>query len=255
MKVLRFLLLVALPLYVLSCKPQQALPGYLEKVNDSTGKGVVKINELKIQKGDILSIQISSLSTEPKADGIYNMPATEGSGANGYLVDMQGNIEHHRLGSFHAEGLTKLELAAAIKKRLTEPVELLTSPTVVIRFLNFRVNIIGEVARVGQFTAPAERLTILEALTLAGGITDYGKKDDVMVVREVNGQRETGHINLSAKDFFDSPYYNLVQNDVVVVSPTKQRQKEVDQQKAFQKVSIALGIVMALATLTNLLIR
>ncbi len=255
MKILRFIPLLIFPVYLLSCKPQQSLPDYLQQVNDTTGKGIVKIADLKIQKGDILSVQINSLSTKPEADAIFNLPAAEGSTVSGYLVDMQGNIEHHRLGAIHAEGLTKLELAAEIKKRLTVPVELLANPTVIIRFTNFRVNILGEVARTGQITVPGERLTILEAITLAGGVTEYGKKNDIKIIREVNGQRETGYIDLTSKDIFDSPYYNLAQNDLILVSPSKQRIKEMDQQKAFQKVSFALGIVMAVATLTNILIK
>ena len=255
MKILKFIPILIFPFYLLSCKPQQSMPDYLDQVNDTTGKGVVKVTDLKIQKGDILSVQINSLSTKPEADAIFNLPAAEGSTVSGYLVDMQGNIEHHRLGTIHAEGLTKQELAAEIKKRLTAPVELLTNPTVIIRFTNFRVNILGEVARTGQITVPGERLTILEAITLAGGVTEYGKKNDIKIIREINGQRETGYIDLTSKDIFDSPYYNLAQNDVILVSPSKQRLKEMDQQKTFQKVSYALGIVMAIATLTNILIK
>lgn len=255
MKILKFIPILIFPFYLLSCKPQQSMPDYLDQVNDTTGKGVVKVTDLKIQKGDILSVQINSLSTKPEADAIFNLPAAEGSTVSGYLVDMQGNIEHHRLGTIHAEGLTKQELAAEIKKRLTAPVELLTNPTVIIRFTNFRVNILGEVARTGQITVPGERLTILEAITLAGGVTEYGKKNDIKIIREINGQRETGYIDLTSKDIFDSPYYNLAQNDIILVSPSKQRLKEMDQQKTFQKVSYALGIVMAVATLTNILIK
>ena len=96
MKFTRFLLLLALPLYFISCKPLQKIPNYLENVNDSTGKGVVKVVELKIQKNDLLSIQIFSLSTQPdKADILFNQPTLGAAGgAPGYLVDNNGNIEH-----------------------------------------------------------------------------------------------------------------------------------------------------------------
>ena len=121
MKFTRFLLLLAFPLYFISCKPLQKIPNYLEYVNDSTGKGMVKVADLKIQKNDLLSVQIFSLSTKPEvSDAIYNQPVTS-AGVAGYLVDNNGNIEHHRLGTIHAEGLTKNELAAEIKKRLKEP--------------------------------------------------------------------------------------------------------------------------------------
>ena len=190
MKFTRLFLLLAIPVYLLSCRTQQKLPYYLEHVSDSTGKGEVKIPELRFQKNDLISIQISSISTKPEeSDVIYNQPinTTAGGGMNvplsGYLVDLNGNIQHHRLGIFHAEGLTKEELSELIKKRLTEPVELLKDPTVIIRYLNFRVTIMGEVGGTGSVNIPGERLTILEAFALAGGINDYGKKDHMTATR------------------------------------------------------------------------
>lgn len=260
MKLTRILFFFLLSSYLISCHTQQKMPYYLEKVNDSTGKGEVKIPELKIQKGDVLSIQIFSLSTEPKADAIYNLPVAEGAGAagsatSGYQVDLDGNIEHHRLGTIHAEGLTKKELAMEVKKRLTQPVQLLTNPTVIIRYINLKVLVLGEVGKEGPVAIPGERLTILEAVGLAGGITQYGKKNTVKVMREVNGQRETGLVDLSSKDLFESPYYNLMQNDVVVVEPTQQRMKDEDRQRSFQKISIGLTLVAAAATLANIFIK
>jgi len=256
MRFSRLFLLIVVPLYLISCKPVQQLPYYLEKVNDSTGKGEVKVPELRIQKNDLLSIQISSLSTKPElSDAIYNQVSAAGSTSAGYLVDAQGNIEHHRLGVIHAEGLTKQELAAEIKKRLTVPVELLKDPTVIIRFMNFKVTVLGQVGQQGPVTVPGERLTVLEAIGLAGGITDYGKKDKVKVVREINGQRETGIIDLSSKDIFDSPYYNLVQNDLLIVVETNEKMKDAQQAKIMQRISFAFTIVTVAATLTNIFIR
>ena len=259
MKFTRILLLLVLPVYLFSCKPQQKLPYYLENVTDSAGKGDVKIPELRIQKNDQLAIQIFSLSTEPKADEIYNQPsvgvAGQGSEGAGYFVDLNGNIKHHRLGVIHAEGLTKQELAAEIKKRLTEPVELLKDPTVIIRFLNFTITVLGQVGREGPIKVPGERVTILEAVGLAGGVTDYGKKNNLRIVREQDGKREIGFIDLSSKDIFESPYYHLVQNDVLIVEPTKQKLKDADQARAASKISFAFTLVTVAATLANIFIR
>ena len=259
MKFTRILLLLVLPVYLFSCKPQQKLPYYLENVTDSAGKGDVKIPELRIQKNDQLAIQIFSLSTEPKADEIYNQPsvgvAGQGSEGAGYFVDLNGNIKHHRLGVIHAEGLTKQELAAVIKKRLTEPVELLKDPTVVIRFLNFTITVLGQVGREGPIKVPGERVTILEAVGLAGGVTDYGKKNNLRIVREQDGKREIGFIDLSSKDIFESPYYHLVQNDVLIVEPTKQKMKDEDQARAASKISFSFTLVTVAATLANIFIR
>ncbi|MBK8301193.1 MAG: polysaccharide biosynthesis/export family protein [Chitinophagaceae bacterium] len=259
MKFTRILLLLALPVYLFSCKPQQKLPYYLENVTDSAGKGDVKIPELRIQKNDQLAIQIFSLSTEPKADEIYNQPsvgvAGQGSEGAGYFVDLNGNIKHHRLGVIHAEGLTKQELAAEIKKRLTVPVELLKEPTVIIRFLNFTITVLGQVGREGPIKVPGERVTILEAVGLAGGVTDYGKKNNLRIVREQDGKREIGFIDLSSKEIFESPYYHLVQNDVLIVEPTKQKMKDEDQARAASKISFAFTLVTVAATLANIFIK
>ncbi len=262
MKFTRIFLLLALPVYLFSCRTQQKLPHYLEHVTDSIAKGDVKIPELRFQKNDQISIQISSLSTKPDvSDIIFNQPVSisAGGGQNlalmGYVVDLDGNIQHHRLGVFHAEGLTKNELAAEIKKRLTEPVELLKDPTVIIRYLNFRVTVLGEVSQVGSVSIPGERLTILEAVALAGGISDYGKKDNVKIYREIDGKRETGTINLSDKNIFESPYFNLRQNDVVIVEPTKQKRNDAEQARISQKIAFGFTLVTVAATLANLFIK
>ena len=256
----RFLLLLALPLYLLSCKPQQVLPNYLENLSDTTGKGAVKIPELRIQKNDQLFIQVYSGSKKPEAsDVFYNLPASQGAGqgavTSGFLVDVMGNIDYPQLGSIHAEGLTKQELAAEIKKRLTHPVELLADPSVIIRFLNFKVNVLGEVARPGLINVPGERITILEAIGLAGDITQYGRKNTVKVIREIDGDRNIGTIDLSSKDLFESPYYNLLQNDVVMVEPSKRKAQSAEQALTAQKISFALTIVTVAATLANIFIR
>jgi polysaccharide biosynthesis/export protein len=258
MKFARLLLLLAIPVFFISCGSQRKLPNYLENAVDTTSKGDVKYPELIIQKNDLLSIQVYSASTQPeKSDILYNLPTTAVSGQNtgGYLVDANGNIEIPRLGSFHAEGLTKQELAAQIKKKLTEPVELLKDPTIIIRFSGFRVTVMGQVGHEGPVNVLGERLTILEAVGLAGGITDYGKKTNVRVIREINGKREIGIIDLSSKDVFDSPYYNLVQNDIVLVDPTKQRAKQADQAIVTQKITFALSIITTAAFLYNIFVR
>jgi polysaccharide biosynthesis/export protein len=251
MKFLRISPILIVFLYLFSCSSQKKVPYYLENVNDTTGKGQVLIPELKIQPGDLLSIQVYSASTVAEVDALYNLPATTG-GTSGFLVDAKGDIEYPRLGTIHVLGLAKHELAAEIKRRLTEPVVLLTNPSVIIRFLNFKVTMLGQVAREGVLTVNTERLTILEAVGLAGGITDYGKKQSVKVMREIDGKRETGYIDLSSTTIFESPYYNLRQNDVVIVEPTKQRAKQTDQALVAARISFALGIITSAAFIYNI---
>ena len=259
MRFTRIPALLVLSLYFVSCGTQQKLPGYLENVVDTSGKDEVKIPDLLIQKNDLLSIQVYSLSTKPElSDAIYNLPCMGASGGNtasvcGYMVDVNGNIEYPRLGIFHAEGLTKHELAVQIKKRLTEPIELLTNPNVIIRFLNYKVTVLGEVGHPGTINVPGERITILEAIGLSGDITEDGIKNTVKVIREVNNKREIGVIDLSSKKLFESPYYNLMQNDVILVEPSKQKIKATDQALTQQRVSFAISIISAIAVIYSII--
>jgi polysaccharide biosynthesis/export protein len=256
MKILRTVFLLAFPLYLVSCGSQKkAASYYLDKVADTTIKGAATFPELRIQKNDQLSIQVYSASTDPEVDKIYNLPSG-GEGASsptgGFLVDARGNIEYPRLGTIHAEGLTKLELAEIIRKKLIEPIELLKNPSVIIRFLNYKITVLGQVGREGVVTLPSEKVTILEAIGMAGGITDFGKKDRVKIYREINNQREVGYINLSNDSLFASPYYYLVQNDVVIVEPTKQKAKAQDQAVVAQRISLAIGVITAAAFIYNI---
>jgi polysaccharide export outer membrane protein len=257
MKLIRTVFLLAFPFYFISCGTQKPLPNYLENITDSGDKKEVKIPELRIQKFDILSIQVFSASTKPEvSDVIYNLPSASqgqsGSATGGFLVDAKGNIQYPRLGSFHAEGLTKDELAAQITKRLTEPVKLLEDPTVIIRFQNLKITVMGEVRSPGTMNIPAERITILEAIGLAGDIDDYGMKNAVKVIREVDGKREIGVVDLSSDSLFISPYYNLLQNDLVIVPPTKKKEKKAEQDLVLQRVSFGLSVITAIALVYNI---
>lgn len=254
MKLVRFLSLIFISFYFFSCKPQQQIHQYLETYKDTSGTGSVKSPDLIIQKNDLLQIYIMSLATKPEAENIFNQPASVG-GAPGYLVDNNGDIFHHRLGLIHAEGLTKNQLAEEIKKRLIQPVELLSDPTVVVRLTNFKVTVLGQVNREGEIKIPGERLTILEAVGLAGGINDFGKKEELKIIREANGKRETAMLDLTSKDIFDSPYYYLAQNDVLIVPATNQKMKDAEQTKTMQKISFAFTLVTVAATLANIFIR
>lgn len=251
--------LLALPIFIFSCKPLEKTGNYLEDIKSDTSSVIADIPEMKIQKNDLLSIQIFSQSTRPEIDELYNpgvsgtVGGTSSGGAGaGYLVDHNGMIEHPRLGMFHAEGLTKDELAAEIKKRLTEPVELLRNPTVIIRFQNFKVIVLGEVTSPGPITITGEKFTILEALGLSGDFTQFGKKHTVRVVREANGKREFGQIDLTSTKLFESPYYNLMQNDIIFVEATSQKQKQNEQSIVAQRITFALSIITVAAFIYNI---
>lgn len=228
-----------------SCVTQrQPVYNYLEDIRDSAIQSNVTFSEPVIQKNDMLSIQVSSASLDARVNLDYNLPALPGpTGAQpGYLVDLNGNIEMPRLGKIRAEGLTKDELEQVIKTKLKG---LLTEPTVLIRFLNFRITVLGEVARPGVITSPAEQMTILEALGTSGGITQFGTIKTVRIVREYNGRRETGVLDLTSQDIFKSKFYRLQQNDVVLVHQNTARVDETARQRNIQNLTIGLSLLSA----------
>lgn len=265
MKFIRFSVFLILPVILLfSCATQQKTPYYLENATDTSSLINAPYPELHIQKNDLLSIQVYSASTQPQvSDAYYNLPSNSPAGQSGgtgnaggnnsgFLVDVNGNIEYPRIGTLHVEGLTKQQLTELIKRRINEKDTVLINPSVIIRFLSYKVNVLGQVGHEGVVNVTGERLTILEAIGLAGGITDYGKKNDVKVIREIDGKREIGTIDLSSKDLFNSPYYNLMQNDNVIVYPTKQKSRIVDQSVVAQRISLALSIITATAFIYNI---
>lgn len=257
MKLFRFLFLIGLPFCFISCGTQHKLPNYLENTTDtSVINKEVKYPDLKIQKDDLLSIQVYSKSTQKEADALYNLTSTnsisgQSSSGSGFLVDKNGNIEYPRIGLLHVEGLTKQQIADLVKNKINATDTVLTDPSVIIRLMNYKVTVLGQVGHEGPFNVPGEKITILEAIGMAGGITDYGKKNTVKIIRETDGKREIGIIDLSSKNLFDSPYYSLVQNDILIVEPTSQKAKQADQSLVAQRVSFALSVITAAAFIYN----
>ena len=252
---------VVIVVFFASCSSQKKVPyNYIENARDTTINNAIQNYEPVIQKNDLLSIQVYSNSTKPEiSDALYNPPALSGAGASsstagssggsGYLVDIKGDIKFPRIGNIHAEGLTKEQLADTITSKIGDALE---NPTVIIRFLNYRISVMGEVGHPGNFTIPYEKVTIFEAISLAGDIPVTGKRTNVRVLREVNGNREIGTIDLTSKDVFQSPYYNLQQNDVVLVDVKKSKATQMDQFVEMRRITLALSLISSMALLYNI---
>ena len=201
---------------------------YFNDIKDSTIPLTFADLEPVIQKNDLLSITVSSLNT--KATETFNAPNTAiiqaGSSTNntiqstGYLVDQEGYIQFPVLGKIKATGLTKKALTDNITKTLVDSKQLL-DPIVNIRYLNYRVTVLGEVARPTVVNVPNEKITLLEAIGLAGDLTLYAKRDNVMILREEDGQRIIKRLDLNSQEIFTSPYFYLKTNDIVYVEPNK----------------------------------
>ena len=154
----------------------------------------------------------------PSGAGVNNL--LPGSTATGFMVEADGKVKLPYLGSLQAEGLTRLQFEAFLTEKLKDYTK---NPVVNVRFLNYNFSVLGEVAKPGRFNMVTERTTIFDALGMAGDITEMGKRENILFVREVNGKREFARINLLSKDIFDSPFFYLKTNDVIYVEPVKTR--------------------------------
>lgn len=241
-------------LFFTSCTDTRKLV-YFNDAVDNSYTGTASSAETVIQKNDLLSITVNSLN--PEASAVFNAPNISASGINtttamgntmpvGYLVNQEGVISFPMLGEIKVTGMNKTQLAAHLTAQLRDK-KLLVDPIVSIRYLNFRVSVLGEVSKPGVYSVPNEKLSLLEALGLAGDITIYGKKDNVLVIREDDNARKTlKRINLNSKEIFSSPYYYLKSNDVVYVEISKDRVQRERSQFLFPIIisMISLGIIV-----------
>lgn len=233
---------------------------YFYGSTDGTIATKTTVPESFIQKNDILSIVVSSPNPEATAmfnpqivSGNYNQSLSTDQASNtGYLVNGEGFIQFPILGNIKAAGLTKAKLEESISTILVQK-GLLRDPVVSIRFLNFRVTVLGEVNKPSVVTMPNEKLSLLEALGLAGDITIYGNRQNVMVIREENQQKTLKRLNLNSSELFTSPYYYLKSNDIVYVEPNKA--KVASTSRATQWLPILLSGLSFAAILADRVIK
>lgn len=175
-----------------------------------------------IEANDILYISVSSMDPEV-AKPFMRTIATEGSNTNnntqlqGYLVDNEGNIRFPVLGTFSVAGKTRGTVESELKSKLSEYIK---DVVVDVRIINFKVTVIGEVKMPGVYRIEDERVTLPEAIALAGDFTEDGSRTEVIVIREENGIRKVSRIDYTATEVFASPFYFLKQNDIVYVEPS-----------------------------------
>jgi len=238
---------------------------YFQHGLDSIEK--LKLSEPVIRPNDLLSIQVFSNSLNQEQVYAYNIANGFGPGvpfnsantsAQGFLVNENGDIFYPNLGKLHAAGLTTLQLKDQIQKQLDS---LVKQPEVLIRFLNFKVDVLGEVKNPGPKTFNNQRVTIIDALSAAGDLTDQGKRDNILVFREENGEVKHYTVDMrGANTMFNSPVFQLQQNDMVYVSPNEVKLKSVkrnpnvdrDLQLTLSFVSIAAFMITIINALKGL---
>ena len=221
-----------------------------------------------IQPKDMLSIVVSSRN--PELAAMFNLPvisyqagsemmtSTANQRLMGYVVDNEGYIDFPVLGPIKVAGLTRWELSELIKKRLLED-GLLSDAVVTVEFMNFKVSVIGEVNSPGTYTIQGDKVTILQAISLARDLSIFGERENVCVIRELDGKRIIYEVNLCDVSMFKSPAYYLQQNDVIYVepSPVKASQSTVDAKTSWL-TGIALSsssILISIATLIVNILR
>lgn len=217
-----------------------------------------------IQKSDLLNITVTSLN--PEASALFNMTnnvpmpsaslntaaglapasmpgATQINQVLGYLVNEEGNIKFPVLGNVKAYGFTKKQLEDEIARELVDK-KLLVDPIVTVRFLNFRVTVLGEVNRPTTINVANEKISVLEALGLAGDLTVYAKRDNILLIREDTDRKVVRRMNLNDPALLASPYYYLKTNDVVYVEARKEKVQSISRSQQLLPIIIsALGFI------------
>jgi polysaccharide export outer membrane protein len=202
---------------------------YFQNAQDTAYKRMLPVVEVPLQKNDFISISISSLNAEasaifnPVSNAAGEITATspvKGAQYVGYLINPDGNIELPILGKITAAGLTRQQLKEKITNMLVTK-KLLVDPLVDVRFLNFEVTVLGEVGSPSVISVPNEKISLVKALAMAGDMTIYGKRNNVLLIREEDGVRRTRHLDLNSSNFLNSDYYYLRPNDIVYVEPNR----------------------------------
>jgi polysaccharide biosynthesis/export protein len=263
---MRYLLYLFLLCSGFSCVSHKQLVNFQTASFPAQAEAITNELDLLIQPEDLLQITIESALPEairpfvPSAGGQNNpmMMMQQGQmGGNaaemfmGYFVDRMGMIELPTAGKIKAAGMTISQLQDTIGRLVRASVN---DASINVRFLNFKVSMIGELNNPGILRLSNKRVTILEALALAGDLTPYADRKDILVIREKNGERHYGHLDLRSSSIFQSPFFYLEQNDVVYARPTRAKVGAVqDQSNRFLTFgSAGLSLVTLVITIINL---
>lgn len=246
--------------FLFSCESKKKLV-YFQGIENLKGGGDNKVDfQPVLQSDDLLLIIISSPTPEAaipynliaySASSLENQDRSGGSGRTyqTYLVDNNGNIEFPILGLIKVGGLTKTE---AVEKLKNELKKYILSPIVNLRIVNYKISVMGEVARPGMYSVLTERITLPEALSQAGDLTIYGDRKEVLIIRDVDGVKTHHFVDITSADFINSPFYYLDQNDVVYVKPN---QTKVNSSVVGPNITVGISAVSLLITIIALIAR
>lgn len=262
MKHLGIFILGALPLASCATNKRAA---YIQQVQTDIPTAIEQDYQIRIKPLDRLTVTINSkdpeLAAPFNAASSYNSLnglSSYSSSSNGNLqiltVDKEGKIQLPIIGEIDCDGLTRNELAKKIENTIREN-GMVHDPIVIIQFADVKFSVLGEVARPGQFSITKDRISLFDALAMAGDLTIYGQRENVALIREENGMRTVHYFDLKNPDILTSPYFYLQQDDVVYVTPNKYKAQagEINQNRSFyiSLVSVAVSVATLLVTITR----
>ena len=204
---------------------------------NNLGPGVVdsiaNSHEVRLKTDDIIQVIVTSfnkeeaerfnlLNTQQSQQNFNQLSSASISDPFGYRVDSKGNIELPVIGACQVAGLTVEDAKDLVYKKIAAT-GYLKDLVIQVRFLSFRITVLGEVTNPGTYTIPSQKITLLEALGLAHDVTLFSKRENLLVIREIGGKRTYGRVNLKSKEMFTSPYYYLQPNDIIYIEPHKSK--------------------------------
>lgn len=265
MKKLLYPILAAAIVIVLDgCSSSKQVP-YFQNIDQISLEASKGLYDAKIMPKDQLTITVSTI--DPAAATPFNLAVSNVVGSTGqlsnnvgslqsYLVDNNGDIQFPVVGRIHVAGLTKEKCQELIKEKISTYLAKEENPIVTVRMSSFRVTVAGEVGHPGVFPVTTEKMSVIEALATAGDLTIYGKRDNVLLIREdATGEKHAVRLNLNDANIINSPYYYVQQNDILYVQPNNVKAKNSDIGQSTTLWFSVIGIITSVASLVINILR
>lgn len=264
-KLLSLLLASAMVAIVLGSCSSSKKVAYFQNADSISLAASRMLYDAKIMPKDQLTITVNT--TDPAAAAPFNLIVNNSIGSGGqlgggagslqgYLVDNNGNINFPVIGKIHVAGLTKGQCEDMIKEKISPYLAATENPIVTVRMASYRVTVIGEVASPGVVQVPTEKMSVVEALAQSGDLTIYGRRDNVMLIREdASGQKQIHRLNLNDANLLNSPYYYVQQNDILYVQPNNVKAKNSSIGSSTTLWFSFVGIATSLASLLVNILR
>jgi polysaccharide export outer membrane protein len=264
MKHFRLLVPAILALLVSSCASQKRA-WYLQDANPFTPEQIAESGQIRIKPLDRLTIVVNSKDPElavpfnsstslSSVTGVASYSSATNQSLQIRTVDENGMLDMPVIGKIDCKGKTRSELAQLIADKIVEG-GYINDPSVNVQFADMKISVVGEVARPGQYDVTRDKISIFDALAMAGDLTIYGQRENVALIREENGMRTVHYFDLKNPDILTSPYFYLQQDDVVYVTPNKYKAQagEINQNRSFyiSLVSVAVSVATLLVTITR----